>query len=137
VGDYDQNLPLIIDPELSFSTYSGSTADNFGFTATFDQEGFCIPEVLFSAMDILPLWSHTKPVGQAELVREILWEPISASPNTIRRELHWFTPPISAVRAMNYRTASSSTNKANCICMVHRVRPIIPQQAEHFRKYST
>src|SRR5690606_37672988 len=86
---------------------------------------------------ILPLWAHTKPVGQAELVREILWEPISASPNTIRRELHWFTPPISAVRAMNYRTASSSTNKANCICMVHRVRPIIPQQAEHFRKYST
>lgn len=40
VGDYDKNLPLIIDPELSFSTYSGSTADNFGFTATFDQEGF-------------------------------------------------------------------------------------------------
>lgn len=39
-GNYDLNLPLIIDPELRFSTYSGSTADNFGFTATFDAAGF-------------------------------------------------------------------------------------------------
>lgn len=40
VGSHDPSLPLIIDPELKFSTYSGSTADNFGFTATYDQEGF-------------------------------------------------------------------------------------------------
>lgn len=39
-GDYNPELPLIIDPELRFSTYSGSTADNFGFTATFDAAGF-------------------------------------------------------------------------------------------------
>ncbi len=32
-------LPLIIDPTLSFSTYTGSTADNWGFTATYDQSG--------------------------------------------------------------------------------------------------
>ncbi len=31
--------PLIIDPELIFSTYSGSTADNFGNTATYDEDG--------------------------------------------------------------------------------------------------
>lgn len=31
--------PFRIDPVLVFSTYSGSTADNFGFTATFDNTG--------------------------------------------------------------------------------------------------
>mgnify|MGYP001560805518 CR=1 FL=1 len=29
----------VIDPELIFSTYSGSSVDNFGFTATFDSSG--------------------------------------------------------------------------------------------------
>ncbi|MBC7389145.1 MAG: gliding motility-associated C-terminal domain-containing protein [Opitutaceae bacterium] len=38
-GHYDHKLPLIIDPELIFSTYSGSTADNFGNTATYDDSG--------------------------------------------------------------------------------------------------
>ena len=40
IGEYDKDHQLIIDPELIFSTYSGSTADNFGYTATFDQYGF-------------------------------------------------------------------------------------------------
>ncbi len=39
LGAYDDRHTLIIDPELIFSTYSGSTADNFGFTATYDIEG--------------------------------------------------------------------------------------------------
>ena len=39
LGDYRKELPLIIDPELVFSTYSGSTANNFGFSATYDAEG--------------------------------------------------------------------------------------------------
>ena len=30
---------LIIDPTLIFSTYTGSTADNFGYTATYDDAG--------------------------------------------------------------------------------------------------
>ncbi|MGB1037635.1 MAG: gliding motility-associated C-terminal domain-containing protein [Bacteroidia bacterium] len=30
---------LVIDPELIFSTYSGSSLDNFGFTATYDEDG--------------------------------------------------------------------------------------------------
>ena len=29
---------MIIDPQLIFSTYSGSIADNWGFTATFDND---------------------------------------------------------------------------------------------------
>ncbi len=37
---YDSTYELLIDPELIFSTYSGSTADNFGYTATFDSDGF-------------------------------------------------------------------------------------------------
>ena len=36
LGDYDKKLPLVIDPVLHFSTYTGSTADNWGTTATYD-----------------------------------------------------------------------------------------------------
>lgn len=36
---YNKDETLIIDPILVFSTYSGSTADNFGFTATYDTAG--------------------------------------------------------------------------------------------------
>jgi gliding motility-associated-like protein len=39
LGDYDKSQPLIIDPSLIFSTYTGSTADNWGFTATYDLLG--------------------------------------------------------------------------------------------------
>ncbi len=37
---YNVDKELVIDPELIFSTYSGSTTDNFGYTAAFDDEGF-------------------------------------------------------------------------------------------------
>lgn len=36
---YDECYDLTIDPELVFSTFSGSTADNWGNTATFDRSG--------------------------------------------------------------------------------------------------
>jgi gliding motility-associated-like protein len=36
---YDLGYELIIDPELVFSTYSGSFANNFGYTATYDLDG--------------------------------------------------------------------------------------------------
>ena len=36
---YDSSKTLIIDPILIFSTYTGSTADNWGFTATYDDLG--------------------------------------------------------------------------------------------------
>lgn len=40
VEEYDQTLPLIIDPTLIFSSYSGSFSNNFGYSATFDAQGF-------------------------------------------------------------------------------------------------
>jgi gliding motility-associated-like protein len=39
VFSYDRNYDLIIDPELIFSSYTGSSADNWGFTATHDRLG--------------------------------------------------------------------------------------------------
>lgn len=36
---YDKTLPLTIDPELVFVSFTGSTADNFGHTATYDAQG--------------------------------------------------------------------------------------------------
>lgn len=35
---YDKTKDLIIDPSLVFSTYTGSTGDNWGFTATWDYD---------------------------------------------------------------------------------------------------
>ncbi len=35
---YDNSKTLVIDPELTFSTFSGSTADNWGFTAAPDPQ---------------------------------------------------------------------------------------------------
>ena len=36
---YDETKELVIDPTLIFSSYTGSTANNFGFTATYDNDG--------------------------------------------------------------------------------------------------
>ena len=36
---YNKRLPLVIDPTLVFSSYTGSLADNWGFTATYDGAG--------------------------------------------------------------------------------------------------
>lgn len=37
---YNPNEELIIDPVMVFSSYSGSFANNFGYTATYDKYGF-------------------------------------------------------------------------------------------------
>jgi gliding motility-associated-like protein len=37
---WDHSYDLVIDPTLIFSTYSGSTADNFGYAATYDSKGY-------------------------------------------------------------------------------------------------
>ncbi|MGZ5243866.1 MAG: DUF7948 domain-containing protein, partial [Bacteroidia bacterium] len=37
IKNFDKTKNLVIDPELIFSTFSGSRADNFGYTATYDQ----------------------------------------------------------------------------------------------------
>ena len=39
-GSYDRDHPLVIDPTLAFATFSGSFSNNFGYTATFDSNGF-------------------------------------------------------------------------------------------------
>ncbi len=35
---YDHNAELVIDPTIVFSTYTGATADNWGYTATYDAQ---------------------------------------------------------------------------------------------------
>ena len=39
LGTYDRTRALTIDPTVQFSTLTGSTADNWGFTATYDNAG--------------------------------------------------------------------------------------------------
>ncbi len=39
LGAYENAHPLVIDPEITFSTYIGSTADNFGTTASNGPDG--------------------------------------------------------------------------------------------------
>ncbi len=39
LSEYNRQEPLIIDPTLIVSTFTGSTANNFGFTATYDAAG--------------------------------------------------------------------------------------------------
>jgi len=39
LGDYDHSQPLVIDPTVIFSTYSGALGSNWGFTATYDNAG--------------------------------------------------------------------------------------------------
>lgn len=36
---FDSHYPLVIDPVVTFSSYSGSSGNNFGFTATYDNGG--------------------------------------------------------------------------------------------------
>lgn len=36
---FKNKVKTVIDPEILFATYSGSSVDNFGFTATFDDKG--------------------------------------------------------------------------------------------------
>ncbi|WP_161806929.1 gliding motility-associated C-terminal domain-containing protein [Hymenobacter sp. AT01-02] len=39
LGRYDRKLPLLIDPTVIFSSFTGATGDNWGFTATYDAAG--------------------------------------------------------------------------------------------------
>lgn len=39
VENYNHHYDLVIDPELIFASYSGSSGNNFGFTACYDSEG--------------------------------------------------------------------------------------------------
>jgi gliding motility-associated-like protein len=39
IGPYDVSRPLIIDPEIEFASFVGSSADSWGFTAAYDNDG--------------------------------------------------------------------------------------------------
>ena len=39
IENYNKAVPLIIDPALIFSTFTGSSADNWGYTATYGPDG--------------------------------------------------------------------------------------------------
>lgn len=39
LSGYDKNSVLVIDPTLIFCSFTGSTADNWGYTATYDKKG--------------------------------------------------------------------------------------------------
>ncbi|TNE28895.1 MAG: PKD domain-containing protein [Bacteroidetes bacterium] len=39
LGEYDPAYELVIDPVIVFATFSGSSADNWGFTATYGPDG--------------------------------------------------------------------------------------------------
>ncbi len=49
-GVYSRTATLVIDPSLVFSTFTGSTADNWGYTATYDGKGnFYAGGIVFNA----------------------------------------------------------------------------------------
>jgi len=48
---YNEQYPLIIDPEISFSTYLGSLVSNFGNTATYDNDGNLYAGVIVFGMN--------------------------------------------------------------------------------------
>jgi hypothetical protein len=39
IGTYDDKKILVIDPSLIFSSFTGSTVDNWGYTSTYDAQG--------------------------------------------------------------------------------------------------
>ena len=50
IPQYSKNVPLVIDPTLIFSTFTGSTADNWGYTATYGPDGsFYAGGIVFAA----------------------------------------------------------------------------------------
>jgi gliding motility-associated-like protein len=56
LDNYDKNRTLIIDPTEVFSTLTGSTADNWGFTATYDNQGnFYAGGIVFGARGNFPV----------------------------------------------------------------------------------
>jgi gliding motility-associated-like protein len=67
---YDKKNTLTIDPELVFSTYSGSFADNWGHTATFDEQGNLYTAGTVHDSDTFPLSSgafQTRFGGQIDI----------------------------------------------------------------------
>ena len=105
LGDYDHTRDLVIDPlvRLRFSTYTGSTADNWGTTGTYD--------------------SH-KNTYTAGLERATLRTSVSSS--STRQAASASTPPIWAVRRPTCRTASMSTPSTSSLYSAPPAAPTSP-----------
>lgn len=55
-GVYSKTTTLVIDPSLIFSTFTGSTADNWGYTATYDGKGnFYAGGIVFAPPGTFPV----------------------------------------------------------------------------------
>ncbi len=55
-ASYSQQSTLVIDPSLIFSTFTGSTADNWGYTATYDGKGnFYAGGIVFGNGGLFPV----------------------------------------------------------------------------------
>lgn len=55
IRDYDRSATLVIDPTLIFCSFSGSSADNWGFTATYGPDGsFYGGGIVFSGAGSFP-----------------------------------------------------------------------------------
>jgi len=55
-GDYDKTETLVIDPSIVFYGYTGSNADNWGFTATYDPQGnFYAGGIVFGSFGFYPV----------------------------------------------------------------------------------
>ncbi|MGY6562183.1 MAG: gliding motility-associated C-terminal domain-containing protein [Luteibaculaceae bacterium] len=51
LGDYPRDEALVIDPEILFASYTGSSANNFGFSATYDSFGhFYLGGIAFTGL---------------------------------------------------------------------------------------
>lgn len=68
-----KDLPLIIDPQLIFSTYSGSFADNFGYTATYDSRGY-----LYAGGNVFGVGYQTTP-GAFQMNYNPGWNDVAIS----------------------------------------------------------
>ena len=61
-GNYDPKTTIVIDPRLVFSTFTGSTQDNWGYTATPAPDGsFYAGGIAFGSGPDFPVFF--KPFG--------------------------------------------------------------------------
>lgn len=68
-SDYDSNYSLTIDPQIVFSSYTGSKADNFGFTATYDQDGNTyVGGIVFNLAYLLEIYGYPQSIIDEEAI---------------------------------------------------------------------
>ncbi|MEJ7685272.1 MAG: hypothetical protein WKG06_46990 [Segetibacter sp.] len=75
IKGYSKSSELIIDPTLIFSTFTGSTADNWGYTATYGSDGsFYAGGIVFDQEVFQQVPGHSAPPLMVELMMKQLGE---------------------------------------------------------------